>query len=71
MARAATYAHMHACIDTVSHTRIDMAANHVYKQCEGCYPCIYPMCGWVYPKRTPVAWVYPRRKAVSIRVWGN
>ena len=63
MARAATYAHMRARIDTVSHTRIDMAAILVYKQCEGCYPRIYPMCGWVYPKRTPVAWVFPRRKS--------
>ena len=63
MARAATYAHMRARIDTVSHTRIDMGAILVYIQCEGCYPRIYPMRGWVYPKRTPVTWVYPRRKS--------
>ena len=63
MARAATYAHMRARIDTVSHTRIDMGAILVYIQCKGCYPRIYPMRGWVYPKRTPVAWVYPRRKS--------
>ena len=42
MARAATYAHMRARIDTVSHTRIDMGAILVYIQCEGCYPRIQP-----------------------------
>ena len=65
------YAHMRARIDTVSHTRIEMAAILVYNQWEGCYRRIYPMRGLVNPKRTPVAWVYPRRKAVSIRVWDN
>ena len=65
------YAHMRARIDTVSHNQIEMAAILVYNQCEGCYRRIYPMRGWVNPKRTPVAGVYPRRKAVSIRVWDN
>ena len=40
MARAATYAHMRARIDTVSYTRFDMGVILVYIQCDGCYPRI-------------------------------
>ena len=57
------YAHMCARIDSVSYTRFDMGVILVYIQCDGCYPRIYPMRGWVYPRRTPVALVYPRRKS--------
>ena len=42
MTRAATYAHMHARIVSVSYTRFDMAVILVYIHCEGCYPRIYP-----------------------------
>ena len=65
------YVYMRTRINTMSYTRFDMAVILVYIQCDGCYPWIYPMRGWVYPRRTPVAWVYPRRTPVSIRVWSR